>query len=181
MNTRDILEVPIRLPDGETLRLFGIHFPSGSNPVKCRLRASERLNEIAAGFPNQSMLIALGDTNINCSSEDQVVISETLRDQWVVPDEVNKGCRAPGSNFYPVKSQWSFLDLIMTSRSLTSSSQAGAGWFADFGSFRTVISAPEVQVEVDTRGRTRPMRFDAERRTGTTDHWPVAIDIIRRR
>jgi hypothetical protein len=73
------------------------------------------------------------------------------------------------------------LDLIMTSRSLTSSSQAGAGWFADFGSFRTVISAPEVQVEVDTRGRTRPMRFDAERRTGTTDHWPVAIDIIRRR
>jgi endonuclease/exonuclease/phosphatase family metal-dependent hydrolase len=180
-DTRDILEVPLKLPDGSTLTVLGLHFPSGNNPVKCRLFAAQVLNEIAAGRPKGSMLVALGDTNINCSSEDQAVISEVLRDRWIVPDEVNKGCRPPGSNFFPNKGQWSFLDLIMASRSLMSSSQEGAPWFADFGSFRTVISAPEVQVETDSRGRVKPLRFDAEAKTGTSDHWPVAIDIIRRR
>ncbi|MGA7454148.1 MAG: hypothetical protein WBW73_23760 [Rhodoplanes sp.] len=38
--TRDILAVPLRLPDGETLHVFGVHFPSGGNPIQCRIRAS---------------------------------------------------------------------------------------------------------------------------------------------
>jgi hypothetical protein len=143
--------------------------------------AAERLNEVAAGRPESAMLIALGDTNINCSAEDQRVIGETLRDRWVVPDEVNKGCRAPGSNFFPPEAQWSFLDLILASRSLTSSARSGAPWFVDFGSFRTVISAPDVQVETDAQGRVRPKRFDADQGMGSADHWPVAIDLIRRR
>lgn len=180
-DTRDILEVPLRLPDGSTIVVLGLHFPSGANPVKCRQLASERLNQIVSNRPKETMIVALGDTNINCSAEDQAVIADVLRDQWIVPDEVNKGCRPPGSNFYPQKGQWSFLDLIMASRSLTSSSQQGAPWFADFGSFRTVISAPEVQVESDATGRVKPMRFEPEKLTGTSDHWPVAIDLIRRR
>lgn len=179
--TRDILEVPLTLPGGAAVILFGVHFPSGANPTRCRTLASERLNEVASGRPESAMLMALGDTNINCSSEDQRVIADVLRDGWVVPDEVNKGCRAPGSNFFPPEGQWSFLDLILTSRSLTSSARSGAPWFADFGSFRTVISAPEVQVATDAQGRVRPRRFEARDRTGSADHWPVAIDLIRRR
>lgn len=178
-DTRDILEVALKLPDGSTLTVFGLHFPSGNNPVKCRAAASERLNEIIAGRPKEAMLVALGDTNINCNPEDQAVIADVLRDHWLVPDEVNKGCRPPGSNFYQGK--WSFLDLIMTSRSLATSSQEGAPWFADYGSFRTVISAPQVQIEADNSGRVKPRRFDAETKSGTADHLPVAIDLIRRR
>src|SRR5690606_9937385 len=37
--TRDILLAPLRLPDGETLHVFGVHFPSGGNPIQCRRRA----------------------------------------------------------------------------------------------------------------------------------------------
>lgn len=180
-DTRDILEVPLRLPDGSALFVFGLHFPSGFNPPRCREVAAEALNAIASSRPQGDMLVAAGDTNINCSPADQPIISETLRDQWIVPDEVNKGCRAPGSNFYPRQAQWSFLDLIMTSRSLTSSSQAGAPWFADFGSFRTVISVPELQVDADNKGRVMPKRFDPKAKTGVTDHWPVMIDLVRRR
>jgi endonuclease/exonuclease/phosphatase family metal-dependent hydrolase len=179
--TRDIVEVPLKLPDGSVLAMFSLHFPSGSNPVKCRVLASERLNEIVAGRAADAMLVAAGDTNINCSPEDQAVIADVLRDRWIVPDETNKGCRAPGSEFFPPRTQWSFLDLIMTSRSLTSSSREGAPWFADFGSFRTAITAPEVQVEADERGRVKPKRFDTEAKTGSADHWPVALDLVRRR
>ncbi len=94
--------------------------------------------------------------------------------------DVNKGCRAPGSNFFPPQAQWSFLDLVLTSRSLTASARLGASWFADFGSFRTVISAPEVQVETDAQGRVGPKHFDAKEGSGSADHWPVAIHLIRR-
>ncbi|WP_145144443.1 endonuclease/exonuclease/phosphatase family protein [Roseomonas gilardii] len=179
--TRDILEVSLTLNDRATLTLFGVHFPSGANPTRCRMLASERLNEVAGGRPESAMLIALGDTNISCSSEDQRVIADVLRERWVVPDEVNKGCRAPGSNFFLPEGQWSFLDLILTGRSLTLSARSGAPWFADFGSFRTVISAPEVQIETDAQGRVRPKRFDAREGSGSSDHWPVAIDLVRRR
>ena len=180
--TRDLLEVPLRLPDGSSVSMLGLHFPSGSNPVQCREFAAERLNDVARGRPKGTMLIALGDTNINCTPEDQQVIADVLKQQWIVPDELNnKGCRPPGTEFFPSRGQWSFLDLIMASRSLSSSSQEGASWFTDFGSFRTVISAPEVQVETDDKGRVKPLRFDPQTRTGSADHWPVAIDLIRRR
>jgi len=87
---------------------------------------------------------------------------------------VNKGCRAPGSNFFPSQG-WSFLDLIMTSRSLLGSDQGGATWFADFGSFRTALTAPELQVQTDNVNRVSPRRFKPEDGTGASDHWPVAI------
>jgi len=93
---------------------------------------------------------------------------------------MNKGCRAPGSNFFPSQG-WSFLDLIMTSRSLLGSDQGGATWFADFGSFRTVLTAPELQVQTDNVNRVSPRRFKPEDGTGASDHWPVAIDLLRRK
>lgn len=129
--------------------MFGLNIPSGTNPTRCRTLAAERLNEVAAGRPEAEMLLAAGDTNVNCTAEDQRVLSETLRERWVVPDETAKGCRAPGSNFFPPEGQWPFLDLILVSRTLTAGTRTAAPWFADLGSFRTVISAPEVQVATD--------------------------------
>jgi hypothetical protein len=48
--TRDILLAPLRLPDGETLHVFGVHFPCGGNPIQCLIRAFRVLNELAEGL-----------------------------------------------------------------------------------------------------------------------------------
>jgi len=68
----------------------------------------------------------------------------------------------------------------MTTRALLGNNEAGAPWFADFGSFRTVITVPEIQVQTDNRNRISPRHFDPVARTGASDHWPVAMDLIRR-
>jgi hypothetical protein len=69
----------------------------------------------------------------------------------------------------------------MTNRALLGSDQAGATWFAEFGTFRTVISAPEIQIKIDNHNRTSPRAFDPDELTGASDHLPVAMDLLRRR
>lgn len=43
--TRDIVEAPLSLPDGKVLYVFGVHFPSGGNPMICRQRTCESASE----------------------------------------------------------------------------------------------------------------------------------------
>jgi hypothetical protein len=69
----------------------------------------------------------------------------------------------------------------MANHVLLGSDQNGATWFAEFGTFRTVITAPEIQVKIDTHNRVSPQPFDPEQLVGASDHWPVAIDLLRRR
>ncbi len=178
--TRNITAFTLRLPDGVPLTAFVVHMPAGGPAHACRRFVAERLVELVSALPSPRMAIVGGDTNLNCGIHDQQTISEILRTTLFVPDEVNKGCRAPGSSFFPPQG-WSFLDLIMTNRPLLGSDQDGATWFAEFGTFRTVISAPEIQVKTDTRNRVSPRPFNPEQRTGASDHWPVAIDLLRRK
>ena len=64
--TRDIVRVGLRLPDGQTLFVFGVHFPSGRSPFRCRIRAFKELNKLAKDLPAGSLAVAAGDYNINC-------------------------------------------------------------------------------------------------------------------
>ena len=178
-STRNIAAFTLRLPDGASLTAFVVHMPAGGPAHACRRFVAERLVELVRALPSSRMVIVGGDTNLNCGIHDQQTISEILRPTLFVPDEVNKGCRAPGSSFFPPQG-WSFLDLIMTNRLLLGSDQDGATWFAEFGTFRTVISAPEIQVKTDSRNRISPRSFSPEERSGASDHWPVALDLIRR-
>ena len=44
--------------------------------------------------------------------------------------------------------------------------KAGASWFAELGTFRTVITAPDIQIQVDKQNRIAPRSFDPEELTG---------------
>jgi endonuclease/exonuclease/phosphatase family metal-dependent hydrolase len=186
--TRDILEVPLALPDGTVLTVYGVHFPSNDKPMQCRDAAATELNSLVSALPADEPAIAGGDTNINCEQAQQSTISQVLQKKWVVPDEIWKGCRPPGSSFFikrndddgSMQPQWSFLDFLMATPNLTVSARNGPNWFVDFGSFRTVIASPEQQVKVDGLGRATPFRFDATSAKGSSDHWPAAISLIRK-
>jgi len=179
-STRNVTAFTLQLPDGAPLIVFAVHMPAGGPAFACRAFVAEKIAERIKTLPASRMAIVAGDTNLNCGDEDQETIRNILRPALVVPDEVNKGCRAPGSSFFAAQG-WSFLDLIMTTKSLLGNNEAGATWFADFGSFRTVITAPDLQVQTDNRNRISPRRFEPEDGTGSADHWPVAMDLIRRK
>jgi hypothetical protein len=179
-STRNITSITLTLPDGASLSVFVVHMPAGGPASACRRFVAEHLVKLVNGLPAVRMAVVGGDTNLNCGLNDQQTINKVLRPTLTVPDEVNKGCRPPGSSFFPPQG-WSFLDLIMTNRFLLGSDQSGATWFAEFGTFRTVITSPEIQVKTDARNRTSPRPFEPEELGGASDHWPVAIDLLRRR
>lgn len=100
--------------------------------------------------------------------------------------EVQKGCAEPGieqfGNTRPGGGRWftwSFLDCFLVSDSLLTEKPSPVGWFANVGSFRTaVVSA--AQVETNQPGFVSPRRCDFENGSGTSDHWPVLIDLVTR-
>jgi endonuclease/exonuclease/phosphatase family metal-dependent hydrolase len=186
--TRDILAAPLRLPDGQTLHVFGVHFPSGASPVKCRIRAFKKLNDLAAALPAGSLAVAAGDYNINCNEGPTEAFTRLLhRGNWYASPLVSHGCNAPGSSKFVDRrlynwNTWSFLDMILVSAELSPTRPSPKNWFADLGSFGTLVMHPE-QVQVDERneGYVEPRRFDPVSGRGVSDHWPVAIRLVRRR
>ena len=180
--TRDIVRVGLELPNGETLFVFGVHFPSGRSPFSCRIRAFKKLNELAKELPPESLAVAAGDFNINCKEGPSEEFARLLkRGNWHASPLVMSGCGAPGSrkNF---DHTWSFLDMILVSAHLSPSRPSNKNWFADLGSFSTlVVSQEQVMTDGKDLGYMKPRRFDPKTGRGVSDHFPVGMRLLRRR
>jgi endonuclease/exonuclease/phosphatase family metal-dependent hydrolase len=125
-------------------------------------------------MPPESLMLAGGDFNVT-SEEDAAygVYERGTRDIWAVSHEL--GCaECPGTNYYPPKRSWSFLDAILVSRNM--STFGSAPWRVDPDSIRIADGAPH---QKDARGR--PVRFDPLDGTGVSDHFPVVLDLVKRR
>lgn len=72
--------------------------------------------------------------------------------------------------------------MILVSEELSASRPSQKNWFADLGSFSTLVVHGE-QVVVDDRneGYVEPRRFDPQTGDGVSDHWPVTIRLLHRR
>jgi hypothetical protein len=100
-NTRNLTAFTLQLPDGSPLTIFAVHMPAGCSAHPCRRFVADQLVQKLGALPLSRMVVVAGDTNLNGGNNDQQTISDILRPALVVPDEVNKGCRAPGSSFFP--------------------------------------------------------------------------------
>lgn len=186
--TRDILQVALKLPDGDTLNVFGVHFPSGASPFECRVRAFKQLSSLAAGLPAHSLTVAAGDYNINCNESPTDAFARLLeRGKWYIPPEITHGCTAPGSEKFVDHlldnwNAWSFLDMIVVSPELSPTQPSEKNWWADLGSFQTVVVDPEqIAIDDQNKGYIEPRRFDPKTGDGVSDHWPVALRLLNRR
>ena len=186
--TRDILQVPLELPNGETLHIFGVHFPSGGNPFRCRVRAMNNLNTLVGELPEGSLYVAAGDFNVNCNEGPTDSFARLLRiGNWYASPLVRSGCEAPGSSKFVDRrinnwNTWSFLDMILVSSTLSPSRPSDKNWFADLGSFSSaIVTSEQIMVDENDRGFIEPRRFDPVTGRGVSDHLPVVMRLISRR
>ncbi|WP_343685588.1 endonuclease/exonuclease/phosphatase family protein [Asticcacaulis sp.] len=175
--TRDLLQVDLDLPDGKTLTLFGGHLPSGGNPRVCREIAAQTIATLAAKLPQSHVILAAGDFNFNCSPDERKGLAAAFTG-WVLPVQLDNACRGSGSQFYGREKTWSYLDVITQK-----ASGASQDWAIDPKTFRTVLTDNE-QLQWDDRDqvmRPKAFRFNTEtgKGSGTSDHWPIAIDLVR--
>lgn len=185
--TRDITQAPLRLPDGKTLHLFAVHFPSGGNPIACREQAMRTLNSLSSALPADAVAVAGGDFNFPCNEPQGDLFGRLLFEgRWNAPPEMRAGCGEPGSNKFrntrPGNRSWftwSFLDFFLVSDSLLTEKPSPVGWFANLGGFRTAV-VTAAQVETNAQGFVSPRRYDFEKGSGISDHWPVLIDLVTR-
>lgn len=176
--SRDIVKAQFEMPDGESLYVFGVHFPSGG-AYQCRKDAMGILNAERAKLPEDANVVAAGDFNFNCTDVQNGEFQALAREgHWTYPPEI-VGCAAPGSAFYYKDQSWSFLDVILVSDALRPDKGSNSTWFADLGSFHTVVTHPS-QYTQDSKNRVRPNNFNAENNEGVSDHWPVLMRFLRR-
>lgn len=155
--TRGILEVPLKLPNGKTIRAFAIHFPSQANPVEQRKAAAELLRNLLT-HAGADYAVAGGDTNVkNTEEEREKIYSGIFKDFQVT--HLMSPPSYPGSYFY--KNHWDYLDAIITREKV----------MVD-GSAMTPKSAP---TQLNDNGS--PKRFNQTDGTGISDHLPVYVEL----
>ncbi len=163
--TRGILEAFLKLPNGETLNVYSIHFPSQGSPTSARKQAISLLNKIAGS--NKKLSLVGGDFNIT-SKEDKShkIFTKTLSKKWSVSHLI--GCeKCKGSNYYHRTRSWSFFDALLFSHKF------GKTWKIDTKSINVFH---ETDVQENRFGS--PARFDmGKHKTGVSDHWPVVAEI----
>ena len=169
--TRGILEVPLKLPNGETLYTFGAHFPSQANPRHWRSQALTQLVKKLENKDEKFMAIGGGDLNITAEEEDEAQLFKKIAtpSTWVSHFVGCKQC--PGTHNY--RKSWSFLDVHLYSKALQSEGKA---------SYRILPETIDV-IRYDPlhirRGKY-PNRWDGDTKDGVSDHFPLYVRIKKR-
>lgn len=163
--TRGILEVALKLPNGQVLYTYTVHFPSAANPTVNRLDAVNTLLNIMETERDPSDLVVVGgDFNIIKEEEAKThFVEKTLASVFGVSHLV--GCKScNGSHYY--QGEWSFLDMHLYSQSLMNA--RSEGYELDVNSIRT----PN-QGKYQTRKDGTPFRFEPSNQMGVSDHLPM--------
>ena len=167
-DARGVLQADFLLPDGTVLTGFSVHFPAPYHPTGMRIAAYDHLNALLQALPDNHHAFAAGDFNTTSREDmDKRLLDRFARPSWTVAHDV--GCeKCKGTQYYARDDSWSFLDMILLA--------AARG-----GNTTVRIRAESVQIanlnpaQVSASGT--PERFNAARRVGVSDHWPMIATI----
>lgn len=171
--TRGILQTNLLLPDGQTVHVFGVHFPSQGNSTILRKQAAAFLNKLKSKLPEGSLVIAGGDFNITAEEDIlQGYVSKDLSSEWLVSHLI--GCKdCQGSHYYGPKDEWSFLDLLLFSKSMDPKTGI-ANYRLNPGSIK-VLTGSKYQMD----RFLKPARFNSKTSVGVSDHLPIYAEFER--
>ncbi len=163
MRSRGILEATMILPSGELANIFGVHFPSPRNPTYWRAQAIETLNRLVNRLPKNRLALAGGDFNITRKENNRKYFYEKILGKvWKVSHLM--GCDSCQGT-YPYKGSWSFLDALLLRRALHP-------WHID----KKSVGIPN-RTRVQLNPYSNPARFNAKTGYGTSDHFPIYLQI----
>ncbi|MFP5520636.1 MAG: endonuclease/exonuclease/phosphatase family protein [Bdellovibrionia bacterium] len=169
--TRGILDVPLALPNKETLHVIGAHLPSQANPTKEREQILKQIVNIIKNKGENAMVVAGGDFNITAEEEDSNKLFKKIATP-IVDVSHFVGCKkCPGSHNY--RKRWSFLDVQLYSPALKSE---GKGSYRYLTETIDIIRYDDLHIE---RGKY-PMRWSWEKKEGVSDHFPIYVRLKKR-
>lgn len=172
-STRGILEVALKLPNGQTGYVFGFHFPSGANPTWQRVDAISTLNKLIESKGPNAIILAGGDSNIIASDlkkADLMAGDKYMSKNMMISHLV--GCKqCKGTEYH--KGEWSFLKVLMFSKNLDENGKAPGGMMLDKDSIR-ISTAGKDQLNEDGT----PHRYDFIKGQGVSDHLPIYGEIL---
>lgn len=167
-DTRGVLQADFLLPNGAVLTGFSVHFPAPFHPTAMRAAAYRHLNGLLQALPDNYHAFAAGDFNTTSREDDeQRMLDRFARPDWTVAHDI--GCAAcKGTHFYARDERWSFLDMVLFTP-------------ARGGNTTARIRAESVQIANENPAQVSdigtPERFNAARRIGVSDHWPMIATI----
>lgn len=159
--SRGILEVTVELPNKKNLTFLAAHFPSQSNPTQWRGEAYDFAAGLMKKYEAEGRAVIFGGDLNTLKEEDEEsgYFSKVLSGAGRVSHLI--GCsKCQGSHYY--RGEWSFLDVLAFGKGL-----ANAGVELEVNSV-SIIKAP-VHIKKDGT----PLRFDAEKLIGVSDHLPL--------
>ncbi len=166
-DTRGVLEVTFRLPDGTLLTGFAVHFPAPFHPTPMRERAYSRLNALRDALPAERPVFAAGDFNTTASeARDTGILERYVRPHWAIVHETDCRGDCRGTYYYARDAQWSFLDMILFAPARGEEATA-------------VLRAKSVQVAnalpAQRTADGTPAAFEPATAAGVSDHWPLLL------
>lgn len=171
-DTRGVLEATFELPDGGKLTGYAVHFPAPFHPTEMRIVAYQHLNALRNALPDDHNVFAAGDFNTTSSEIAQTDLLERFAGpSWQIAHQIalEPGCtHCKGTQYYARDDSWSFLDMILWSPARGKKTT----WGIRADSVRVLANNP-----AQVRDDGTPNRFNAETRTGVSDHWPLLLTI----
>lgn len=164
--SRGILEVTLKAPNGSPITFLVAHYPSQANPTYWRQQAAEFTAKLIKDKGPDAMVVAGGDLNITHEEESkEKIFRDVLGSAGAVSHFV--GCKeCPGTHNY--RKSWSFLDAHVYSKGLLAE---GKGSYQMDPSTIDVIRYNEVHLK---KGKY-PKRWDYDRMDGVADHFPLYV------
>lgn len=167
-DTRGILQADFRLPDGQIITGYSVHFPAPYHPFPLRIDAYRFLGSLQEQLPAGRLSFAAGDFNTPAREDRSENMLRLYAEPWWLVAHQIECDDCPGTNYYRVNDSWSFLDMILLSRNFLD----GGNWGLVRGSVRLANAVP---AQVTAEGT--PRRFRMPQAEGVSDHWPLVLAI----
>jgi endonuclease/exonuclease/phosphatase family metal-dependent hydrolase len=171
--SRGILEANLKLPDGTPLTVFGVHFPAQAGPTETRRQALDFVDQLKSKLPPDRLVVVGGDFNISRDEDYKTgLLSDKMAKNWGISFKL--GCNdCKGTHYYGRDQSWSTFDVFLISQGLLE--EGKSPWKLIPESIRI-----ENKSVYQTNRFGAPARFDENRKDGVSDHWPVAMEIMKR-